>query len=153
MGRSVSVASGADAVAYREFGPETELDEEFRQELGSEEEVWDFWEYESGEYYDLLLEWVRERCEELFPSMYRAEDWDGREVRIVCENSHSFVGVAWYCGIVSISLAGRQDSENLWSLGEKWRKQISERFVTEFSDLQRVGVFNNGESVYSRVER
>lgn len=109
----------------------------------------------SGEWRD-YVDYVQESVTRMFPSMQACDDYyHSSEQRILARNAHSEVSISEYCDSVSISLAAYFDRDTYWrddsalgSLGEQWRRSVSERFQREFGTLAKVGTFSNGESVY-----
>lgn len=112
----------------------------------------------SDEYRE-YLQWISDTAREIFPSM---SDVDAREVSrwsenyVIAENSHSEISVSEYCGMVAISLAPRSDlADHYWedtlarTLGETWRKRVSQRFLEQFGEYQKLGTMSNGESVFA----
>lgn len=167
MGRSVIPHPDATVVAYRTHEPdETYYRQGFEDQV---EEGWldaddDFedWMYsvwndaDSQHEWDNLVDWVRETVLEMFPSMYAVEDHDhNAEQTILARNGHSEVSISEYCGSVAVSLAATYDRTNYWQdpseiagLGENWRKQVASRFEKMFGEMQKIGTFSDGTSVY-----
>ena len=126
MGRSVMTLGHDSIVAYTSFVPQHFFDEcDDFCETHQEELFCDSSCYHEDEFQDYLT-WVKDYVQELFPSMAEADSWYDREVHIIAENSHSMVGVAEYCGLVSVSLGERNDDyayEDITGLGG-WRRFV-----------------------------
>ena len=169
MGRSVMTLSGADAVAYSEFGP----DEDSYREIWHDElkdgfvdplddfESWMFkrWGEDSEDDWDELVSDYRKRICELWPSFEPVEgEWVGDELRIIARNRHSIVTISEYSGIVALCLGPDYDRREFFAdpselagISKHWRQQIAERFEREFSTLNKVGTMSNGSSVYTQT--
>lgn len=157
MGRSVMTLDGDSTVAYQTFEPSHYCDEHevFNSECQCEVDCGAYCSHEDE--FEWFVDDVRARVAELWPSLTEADRWIGNEVHVVAENAHSVVAVAEYGGLVSISLGSNYDRGEYWrdpepTLGAHWRSQISERFLTEFSEYDKIGTFSNGESVYTKRE-
>lgn len=107
MGRSVSYPSGA-LVAFTVFA--VEEDESDGVDL----------EFE----YDWLLEDLRERAGQAFPSLKRHDGWRGREDRILMRNAFADFGFSTYGGLVAVWIAERDDAP-YWD--REWRIARSPR--------------------------
>ena len=167
MGRSVSTHTYASTVAYQTFGPDEAtyremFDEDIEAGFIEEDEDFDDWMYSrwndvaGGEFTD-LIDWVRERVAELFPSMSSVDRWQGRENHVILANAHSEVSISEYCGVVAICLAENFDYEQYWrndgelaNLGAHWRKTVADTFNKNFSEMQAIGRFSDGTQVYSK---
>lgn len=157
MGRSVMTLSGATAVAYDIFEPTHYCDDHdmFTYECGCDD-VCEYGCDHAPEWED-YLDGIKERAQELWPSMESADEWIGDEIHVIAKNAHSVIAVAEYSGTVSINLAADYDRTQCWAddseiagLGEQWRKKISEKFERTFGSMYKIGTFSNGESVYKR---
>ncbi|MCG8493789.1 MAG: hypothetical protein MI743_19375 [Sneathiellales bacterium] len=90
------------------------------------------------------------------PSLDECENWDGRETKIFLENSFCEAGVSEYCGLVSVSFRWHQNAEyQTEPLFENWfdkmQPKIDEIMKTNFSSLNKIGTFSNGESLYEQA--
>ena len=131
MGRSVSYATGSTSVCYRTFKPETPEDSQFE------------WEY--------FEDWLRETAAAAWPSLEPCDNtWLGREDHAILENAHAYIGVSEYCGLVSIWLAPKDNSEHP-ELSEHWCNQISAKFEKLFGEYRKIATASNGESFYERA--
>jgi len=133
MGRSVSYLSHASKIAYFKC-PEIEYPEDFQYQV---------------------IEIIQDSIMRVFPSIEVTDRWAGREDHIICENGHAEIAVSEYCGLCSLSIRVRQDSEHP-EISEHWINQIWPRLEKEMIQLfenvyQKVGTFSNGESVYEKI--
>lgn len=134
MSRTVSVPHNAVAVAYNE------LDIEYN-------DPWSFEDY---------VEWFREGCFDLWPSLLPASYWIGRELKVLAVNAHAQIGLSEYCGLVALWVVPQDDDQ--WygldrnGLHQHWCQQIAPKFVKTFSTLVHIATFSNGEAVYRRLE-
>lgn len=153
MGRGVSVASGAFAVAYKDvsdFGYRYEDEEgkkidnpEYDEDLGSMD-----WE-------DFILD-IKECMKADFPSFEDCDKWVGNEDHAILENRFAYFGVSEYCGLVSMWLVlkdGDDYGDEQRGLKERWAKQVTPKFEKRFGELRKLGTFSNGESVYERIKK
>jgi hypothetical protein len=112
-------------------------------------------DYGDEDFADLLY-WVREACQEFWPSFSPSDHWLGREDHVILTNSFAYVGVSEYCGLVSLWIVPRTDdydgySDPHASLCEAWIAQIADRFRETFAQLRHVATFSNGEAVFEEV--
>lgn len=172
MGRSVMTLSGADAVAYSEFGPDEdsyrdiwhdELKDGFVDPL-DDFESWMLkrWEDDSEDAWDELISDYQERICETWPSFQPVKDWvwNEPELRVIARNRHSIVTISEYNGVVALCLGADYDRSEFWAdpselagIGKAWRTRIAERFIREFGSLSKVGTFSNGSSIYREVTK
>lgn len=133
MSRSVDYLTGAELVTYME----------------TPEEIEDSFDWED------FIEGIKYRLTKLFPSLYDADAWDGRETHIILENSFAEIGVSEYMGLVSLSIRAKPDSyeysDRLEELGKQWIANIEKKFLA-LGDLVKLGAMSNGEGVYKRKE-
>ena len=92
----------------------------------------------------------------LLPSLDDCESWDGRETRIFLENGFCEVGIAEYCGLISVSFRWHQNAEyQSEPLFENWFDKIQSKIDTmlkdNFSSLNKIGTFSNGECIYEQA--
>jgi hypothetical protein len=167
MGRSVSHLTDATAVAYWTHEPDEDYyREQYEEEMLDtvpEERVqfdtymWDRWNYEDSQYeWDSSIESVREALQERWPSLEDADEWHD-EVHIIAQNAHSVVGISEYNGFVSLSLAPRYDRSEYWrapddNLGAWWREKVAPKFLTLFSEYEKIGTASNGEGFYRKTK-
>jgi len=134
MSRSVNYLNNASAVA---FIPTTDF-------AGVEDEE------DTSYLWDEAVEDLKARLVERWPSFYEVEEWDNRETLVVAKNEHAIVGVSEYCGLTSISIAVRENTEYP-GLAERWVDSIAAAFTKNFGSLVKMGTFSNGESVYQKA--
>lgn len=153
MSRSVSVASGAVAVAYASLEPVL-VDEESNEyrEFDSDDfsfAVGDFQSYLSS----------------LYPSLSACDSWLGRgnsEDHALLENKHCFVGVSEYNGLVSVWIVPKEDDgyssdKYLTGLSAHWCRQVGNKIVKEVAGyfgkaLNKVGTASNGEAFFQPAD-
>ena len=143
MGRSVNYLDNAEVVLY--FPIENEYNEagEFDEDLSQME--WD------DTVRNLQCE-IRARL----PSYYDVKDkWGNRETRIILENNLCSIGISEYCGLVSLSVAPKNNEYDAWheSFALRHARQIEgtlEKVLCELGlkNLRKVGTFSNGEAVF-----
>lgn len=126
MGRSVSCPSGAIVRAYKEL----------------DDHILDDW---AG-----FIDDLQDHVGGLWPSMSRYDKWFDNEDRAIMRNSHAYIGISEYCGLCCIWLLPREDIHGNTALAERWCTSISEKFLSEFSNLRKVAVFSNNEVLFER---
>lgn len=134
MGRSVSVPSRAQLVAYAPL----ELDEDYELDFESE-----------------VIEPLRYQLTKAFPSLYEDDDWLDREDHVILKNRHAQFGISEYCGLLSIWAVPYNDDEQA-GLHAAWLGQIAAKFgavvqATFGTRLVKCGSFSNGEGFYQAV--
>ena len=137
MGRSVSYPSGA-IVAF------SVLDAEDENAFAFE--------------YEWLLDDLRERAGEAFPSLTLHDGWRGREDRILMRNAFADFGVSTYGSLVAVWIAERDDGaywDREWRTARSprarhWLQQIASRFDKLFGEYECLGHMSNGEGVYRK---
>lgn len=150
MGRSVSFASGSVAIAYQV--PELTYTDDEGVEHYDESYLWD--DYKENLQYQI---------ENIFPSMKPCEVWLDREDLAIMENSHAFIGVSEYCGMVSIWLKPKY-ANYIWLNSEEcipdaiasrhnnaaryWCNQVKDKFMKTFNQYNKMGTASNGCSFY-----
>lgn len=128
MGRSVSYPSGA-LVAFTHI-----------------EDDMDYHDFQD------MLESEREYAISLWPSLYEADHWRGREDHVIATNSLVEFGISEYCGLVAYWLVPREDLEpSLEAFAQRWIDQVAPRFLRTFGTLRKIGTFSNGEAVFERI--
>ena len=134
MGRSVSYPHNAVAVTYRELDTDESVDEFIAQEN-----------------WDDLVDWIRETAQKQWSSFSLCDTWLDKEDHAILENGHAYLGVSEYVGIVSVWLVPKDDRYgNYQPLAHCWCEQIADKFKKTFGTFNRIGTFDNGESVYER---
>lgn len=135
MSRSVSVPSGAVAVAYKDA---TELEDEFD------------WEY--------YVDSIKYQLQSAFPSLEECDKWLGREDHAILENGHCHITVSEYCGLVAVSLVPKE--HDIWypedialqNLSGSWCAQIESRFLSMLREYRKVATASNGEAFFERCQ-
>lgn len=137
MGRSVSAPYNASSIRYVDV---SEFDDEF-----------DF---------EFFIEDLQSQVKALWPSMDCCDKWIGREDHAIMENNLAYIGVSEYCGLASVWIVSKaEDYLNtgyyediaLSNLSDGWVSQVVPNFDKTFGDLERVGVFSNGEAFYRKI--
>ena len=133
MGRSVDYLDNAEVVLYFHF--EESQDDCF------------FWD-------DMIANLTCEIKAKL-PSYNETDKWGNRETRIILENSYCSIGISEYCGLVSLSVAPRENdyvnySESLAKHHANQIKGTLEKVLHDLGlkNLHKVGTFSNGEAVF-----
>lgn len=153
MGRSVSVASGAFAVAYKDcsrLGYITEdengvkLAEPYYDEILGQED-WDCW-----------VDSIVEKMKHYYPSFTKCDKWLGREDHAILENRFAYFGISEYCGLVSLWLVQKEGDDygdEQAGLSAGWAGKVEDKFKKRFSELYKLGTFSNGEAVFERIKK
>jgi hypothetical protein len=128
MGRSVSVASGAFAVAYQEI------------------------EEPEADFFDDWAECEAEYVKSFWQSFEACDKWLGREDHALMENTFCYFGVSEYCGLASLWLVLKEDYQG-HPLAEQWAKRVGPLFEKRLGTLHKIGTFSNGEAVFKRKEK
>lgn len=155
MGRSVSYASGATAICYKDvsrFGYTPGFDDNGDEINGDDESKWTFDEFAGQVDWDNWISELKEDARKAFPSMDDCDKWIGREDHAILANRYAYIGVSEYCGLASIWLVERGDLETDQDIARArhWLGQVKPKFEKLFGDLRRLGTFSNGEGVYER---
>ena len=136
MGRSVSYLNNSVFVLYFPF--ECEEGDDF---------AWD-------DMIDSLQCAIKRRL----PSYYPTDKWGGREERIILENSLLSIAVAEYCGLVSLSVAPRNNDYDAWheSFALRHANQIKgtlEKILNDLglTNLRKIGTASNGEAFFQKA--
>ena len=146
MGRSVSSPCGATTVVYRTLEPTGWEDED-----GTHNEPTDLdyqWEFEG------IVEDLQRHAAELWPSFEKCDKWVDREDHAVLMNSHAYLGVSEYCGMVALWVLPRTEEHDWYptaNLCEAWCHQIAPKFTKAFAAYRKVAVFSNGEAFFEKV--
>lgn len=172
MGRSVSYAAGAAWVLYARLAYDEgrificrRCDHEHERDDATEPDECEkcgnvgFYSYErypaEDAWGDFMMN-LRAAFKRAFPSLYDCDEWLGREDHAVLENSHAYIGVSEYCGLVSVWCVPKEGYYGeRQPLALAWAEAIegkASRILDGIADrLYKVGTFSNGESVYARV--
>lgn len=136
MSRSVSVPSG---FGYVEFVPlPDDVEDEF-------------------DFHDFILEPLKKAVKRAFPLMRPHEEFIGREDKALLANDFAYVGVSEYCGLLSVWIVERGDTEYpelaqhwICLVERKFRWAVREVFGTTY---RKVATASNGESFYEEVRQ
>ena len=150
MSRSVSVASGAVAVAYASLNPVL-VDEESKE----------YREFDSDDF-SFAVEAAQSYLQSLYPSLSAWDKWLNREDHALLENKHCYVGVSEYCGLISAWVVPKEDDgcysdKCLDGLSAHWCNQVGEKIVKEVAGcfgqaLVKQGTFSNGEAIFQPAD-
>jgi hypothetical protein len=137
MGRNVNYLNNAEVVLYFPFENEDNAD------------------YPVDIAWDDMVANISAEIRAKLPSYYKVDKWGNRETRIILENSYCSIGISEYCGLVSLSVAPRENdyinySESLaihhaGQIENTLKKVLEELGLT---NLRKVGSFSNGEGVF-----
>ena len=142
MGRSVNYLDNAEIVLFFPFE-------------GGQDENGNYDEFCAELEWDDIKENLISEIKAKLPSYYEVDKWGNRETRIILENSLCSIGISEYCGLVSLSVAPRQNDYDAWheSFAVRHANQIEstlEKVLCELGlkNLRKVGTFSNGEAVF-----
>jgi hypothetical protein len=142
MGRSVNYLDNAEVVLYFPFDDDKNEAGEYDENLASL-----FW--------DDMIDNLTYSIKAKLPSYYKTDKWGNRETRIILENSLCNIGISEYCGLVSLSVAPKNNEYDAWheAFALRHANQIKgtlERVLHDLGlkNLHRIGTFSNGEAVF-----
>lgn len=147
MGRSVDYPSNAEVVMYIDtnFGYDDE-DGEFDADIARED-----WNY--------FIDDLKSIITAKYTSFYETDEWVGRELHAILENSFAKVIISEYCGLTSVSLVPKEydcyysEDIALQNLSYGWTSQIARNFAKliakNFTSYVKIGSMSNGEGVFS----
>jgi hypothetical protein len=131
MGRSVSYLNNAEVVLYFPF----ECEDDFS------------WQG--------IVENLQYEINKKLPSYYEANDWDNRETKIILKNHLCNIGISEYCGLVSLSVAPKNNQYDAWHESfALWHanqiKRTLEKVLNNLGlkNLHKVGTSSNGEAFF-----
>lgn len=139
MGRSVNYLNNAEVVLY--FN--TEIEDSF----------------EWSEMVQDLIVAIKSKLPSYYASINK---WDNRETRIILDNKFCNIGISEYCGLVSLSVAPKEqteyysDNQYKQNFAIHHARQI-EKTLQKCLDnlglnrLNKLGTFSNGESIYQKA--
>ena len=146
MGRSINYLDNAEVVLY--FPIENEYNEagEFDEDLS---------QMEWGDTIRNLQYEIKAKL----PSYYIVKDkWGNHETKIILENSFCSIGISEYCGLVSLSVAPRENdyanySESLAKHHANQIKGTLEKVLHDLGlkNLRKVGTASNGEAFFQKA--
>jgi hypothetical protein len=139
MGRSVNYLDNAEIVLYFPF----ESDDEFLSQMEWDDTI-------SNLQYEIKAK---------LPSYYIVKDkWGNKETRIILENNLCSIGISEYCGLVSLSVAPKDNQYNVWheQFALRHARQIEKTLQKcldnlSLNRLKKIGTFSNGEAVFEKV--
>lgn len=152
MGRSVNYLDNAEVVLYFPFN-------------GGQDENGNYDEFCADLEWDDMLHNLICEIKKKLPSYSIVNDkWGNRETRIILENNLCSIGISEYCGLVSLSVAPRSETNYYGSEGQykenfaiHHANQIERTLEKVLHDLglknlRKVGTFSNGEAVFELVK-
>jgi len=146
MGRSVSYLNNAVIVLYFPF------------EGNESNEAGEYDEFLSQMNWDDMIDSLQCAIKRKLPSYYPTDKWGGREERIILENSFCSIGISEYCGLVSLSVAPRENdyanySESLAKHHANQIKGTLEKVLHDLGlkNLRKVGTASNGEAFFQKA--
>jgi hypothetical protein len=153
MGRSVEYLRHALHVTYIHADcPDKVENDEGEMVDASDIDHESHWEWFS----DTVLENIPNGIKSL-DNIWRKRKFDGRETRIIFENRFCEIGLSEYCGLASISIRDKENTDYP-GLAQAWVHKVWPRIVNNlhkvFGDsmLIKQGTFSNGEGVYARMK-
>ena len=131
MGRSVSVPSRAEAIAYAAIDPD------------------DIDDFESE-----VIDPLRYALNKAFPSLYDDNEWLDREDHVIARNRLGLFGISEYCGLLAVWIVPADEDSNL---SAPWCARAEAKLGAVVQDvfglrLRSVGRASNGEQFFERVE-
>lgn len=103
--------------------------------------------------FEFIVDDVRERFKDEFPSMYDCDHWPEDESHAIVENSHCMVVISEYCGMVSIGVVPKGDPDyynDASGLAYHWTENYAIQVLDSWDQYGKIGVFSNGEAVFER---
>lgn len=83
-------------------------------------------EFMGPEIWKETMDYLLDKIEERWPSLYRADRWASREEQVMLENRHAELLVYEYCGLTSLALVPKTDRYQEYpELAEHWCSQIA----------------------------
>lgn len=131
MGRSVSVPSRAEAVAYTAIDPDNVED-----------------------FQDEVIEPLVYSLKKAFPSLYADDQWLDREDHVILRNRLGLFGISEYCGLLAVWIVPADEDSNL---SAPWCARAEAKLRAVVQDvfglrLRSVGRASNGEQFFERVK-
>lgn len=141
MSRSVNYCDNAEVVLYFHF--------QYSDDVEMDNMFWD----------DMVLN-LQYEIKKRLPSYYVVKNqWDNKETRIILQNNLCNIGISEYCGLVSLSVAPKEQNE--WTtycenFAKNHAKQISKTLVKilkylGLTNLKKVASFSNGETIFRKI--
>jgi len=142
MGRSVNYLDNAEVVLYFPFE-------------GGEDENGQYDEFCASLEWDDTVKNLQAEIIAKLPSYRECDKWDNRETKIILENNLCHIGISEYCGLVSLSVAPKNNDYDIWheQFAIRHARQIEKTLAKVLDDLSlkrlnRIGTFSNGEGVF-----
>jgi hypothetical protein len=105
--------------------------------------------------WDDMIENLKYEIKAKLPSYHKTDEWDNRETRIILKNNLCNIGISEYCGLVSLSVAPKNNEYDVWheSFALRHAQQIKGTLEKVLNDLglkrlSKIGTFSNGESIF-----
>lgn len=107
--------------------------------------------------WEMFVEDIKEQIKSFAPSFTECDSWDGNETHIILENELAEIGIAEYCGLVSVSIRpkeseGYYDEYDKTGLAENFIERIKPKFE-KLGNLTKVGTFSNGEAIFETNDK
>jgi GGDEF domain-containing protein len=108
---------------------------------------------EDGHAWGDLIDDIQEILRARFTSLDYCDDWDGREVNIILENTLVQIGVSEYCGMATLSCRVHEGlADRLTGIADRYIKMIEEE-IDRFGEYSKIGTFSNGQSVFEKINK
>ena len=152
MGRSVATVRGSTTIAYVD---QSELgyvyDEETNTVTDEYDECQGQFEWEC--YEDNVVEQICDKWKSM-EDVREDNEWHGNECKVIARNNLCDITISSYCGLVALCLVPRTDDheDGTGNLCESFARRIAPNFDKMFGEINRVGGFSDGTSVYERKE-
>lgn len=124
MGRSVSVPSDAQVVTYVDI---SYMDDQME--------------------FDMYLEDLINQLMNKLPSLYKSDEWLGRENKVLLENDLCYIGCSTYGNLMSLWVVVKYDYANI---AFSWVYTNLSDTICSMGDLQKEGTMSNGVSIYTK---
>lgn len=137
MGRSVSVPSGAVAVAYTRFTTEYDSDD---------------WDGVKSDWSWFCSDYIY-RLEKYYPSLCPDDTWLSREDNVLMSNQYARFGVSEYCGLVAFWIVPQDDMPpEDKGRAQAWLDKVVTKFGERFGTLRKLVTASNGESFFEEIK-
>jgi hypothetical protein len=119
----------------------------------------DYDDFQGQEDFDYFIEYLQEQFMKKYKSLVTCDKYEHRdETSIILFNDFVEIGISEYCGLTSISMRIREyirepeyneDASKL-GLAQRFANNMSIWMSKNIGDLNKIGTFSNGESVYRK---
>lgn len=163
MGRSVSTPVHAIQVVYFDvshIGMVQEVDDDGKLMWDGDEPVLVYDDMIGQDEWDEFVQYrVVEPSMKHYKSLYEVSNkWLGREDRVLLANDHAYIGISLYMDVAAVWVVSRYDYDDdsyqnhyrEAPLAQHWCESIKIEKVLK-PNLNRVGNFSNGVSIYRRI--